>query len=101
MFVEVKREESKKRVMLTTTNPNASSTLTTTKMEDYSRDKPWCAHCNKSYHTKETCWKLHGKLTNWKPKNKREKERLAYTTSVPAPLTLEKGMNMCSSYRDY
>ena len=32
-------------------------------------DKPrvWCDHCNKPHHTRETCWKLHKKPTDWKP----------------------------------
>ena len=34
------------------------------------RKKPWCEHCKKPWHRKETCWKLHGKPTNWKPKSK-------------------------------
>jgi hypothetical protein len=34
--------------------------------------KPWCEHCKKPWHTKETCWKLHGKPANWKPKSKRD-----------------------------
>jgi hypothetical protein len=34
------------------------------------RKKPWCEHCKKLWHTKETCWKLHGKPANWKPKSK-------------------------------
>lgn len=25
------------------------------------KDGIWCTHCNKPRHTKETCWKLHGK----------------------------------------
>ena len=25
------------------------------------KDKQWCDHCNKPYHTKETCWKIDGK----------------------------------------
>ncbi|KAF5450350.1 hypothetical protein F2P56_030710 [Juglans regia] len=31
-------------------------------------DKPrvWCDYCNKPRHTRETCWKLHGKPANWK-----------------------------------
>ncbi|KAA8519364.1 hypothetical protein F0562_013620 [Nyssa sinensis] len=31
-------------------------------------DKPrvWCDYCNKPRHTRENCWKLHGKPTNWK-----------------------------------
>lgn len=28
----------------------------------------WCGYCNKPRHTRETCWKLHGKWSNWKSK---------------------------------
>ena len=31
-----------------------------------SNKKPlWCDHCQRPHHTKETCWKLHGKPTDW------------------------------------
>lgn len=29
--------------------------------------RPWCEHCQKSGHTKETCWDIHGKPPDWKP----------------------------------
>ncbi|XP_052209404.1 uncharacterized protein LOC127812895 isoform X2 [Diospyros lotus] len=94
VFAEVRREESRKRVMLTATDSHTSSALAATKREEFSRDKPWCEHCNKPFHTKDTCWKLHGKPANWKPRGKREKERSAYTTSVAATPPLEKGMQL-------
>ena len=31
--------------------------------------KPWCEHCKKPWHTKETCWKIHSKPQNFKKKN--------------------------------
>ena len=24
-------------------------------------EKPWCDYCKRAWHTKETCWKIHGK----------------------------------------
>ncbi|XP_062108063.1 uncharacterized protein LOC133818951 [Humulus lupulus] len=33
------------------------------------RDRPWCTHCSKVGHTKETCWKIHGKPADWKPRS--------------------------------
>ncbi|XP_052201688.1 uncharacterized protein LOC127807691 [Diospyros lotus] len=90
VFAEVRREESRKRVMLPTTEPNSGSALTAARKEDIPKDKQWCEHCNRPYHTKSTCWKLHGKPPNWKPKPK--KDRSAYAaTSVP---TSEKGTGM-------
>ena len=70
----------------------SSSTLATFKHEEQLINKHWCEHCNKPYHTKETHWKKYEKPTNWKPKNKKEKERPAYTTIV-AP-TSKKGTDL-------
>ena len=33
------------------------------------KEKQWCDHCNRPYHTRETCWKIHGRPGNWKPRN--------------------------------
>lgn len=35
-------------------------------------EKPpmYCNVCDKPYHTRETCWKIHGKPANWKSKQK-------------------------------
>lgn len=30
--------------------------------------RPWCEHCKKPGHTKDTCWKIRGKLADWKPR---------------------------------
>lgn len=37
-------------------------------------NKPWCEHCRRTGHAKETCWKLHGKPKNWKPWFLQERE---------------------------
>lgn len=31
------------------------------------RGRPWCDHCQKFGHTKDTCWKIHGKPADQKP----------------------------------
>ncbi|GMP28363.1 hypothetical protein CsSME_00003947 [Camellia sinensis var. sinensis] len=36
--------------------------------------RPWCDHCRKPGHSRETCWKIHGKPTDWKPRQPLEKE---------------------------
>ncbi|RVW78478.1 Retrovirus-related Pol polyprotein from transposon TNT 1-94 [Vitis vinifera] len=36
--------------------------------------RPWCDHCRKSGHSRETCWKIHGKPVDWKPRQPLEKE---------------------------
>lgn len=37
-------------------------------IEGERKKRPWCDHCQKPWHTKETCWKLHGKPANLKKK---------------------------------
>ncbi|KAJ4715364.1 hypothetical protein OWV82_013731 [Melia azedarach] len=47
----------------------------------------WCDHCRKPGHYKETCWKIHGKPLNWKPKSWGDREshgNVAATTSPTA-----------------
>ena len=43
-----------------------------------SQGRPWCDHCRKPGHLRETCWKIHGKPTDWKPnRSNRDKESKA------------------------
>lgn len=94
VFSEVRREESRRKVMMgsqeVTTNPSLldSSALavrgTNTSSNDnrQQRGRPWCDHCRKSGHWKESCWKLHGKPADWKPnKPNRDKESRANAAS--------------------
>ena len=48
---------------------------------DPPKDKQWCDHCHKPYHTKETCWKIHGKPENWKGRNQK-KQQTAYAVDA-------------------
>jgi len=36
--------------------------------QNHQRRRPWCEHCHTDGHTKDICWKLHGKPANWKPR---------------------------------
>lgn len=96
-FVEVRKEESRKKVMMgTSSNTNKSSIPTACGFNPPGNDnnmprrgrRPWCDHCNQPDHTKEICWKLHNKPPNWKP-NGTLKNR-GFTTigdSTPTPET--------------
>ncbi|CAM8884674.1 unnamed protein product [Rhodiola kirilowii] len=35
------------------------------------KKKSWCDHCKKLWHTKETCWKIHGNPAGFKKKSER------------------------------
>lgn len=36
------------------------------------KGRPWCDHCRRPGHTKETCWKIHGKPADWKSNKEKE-----------------------------
>nr|KYP62484.1 hypothetical protein KK1_017020 [Cajanus cajan] len=76
-FAMVRREESRRKVMLqnnpTIEDPHLNSALVSRK-NDLKTIRPkeaktWCDHCQKPYHTKETCWLIHGKPADWKPRS--------------------------------
>ena len=96
-FSEVRREESRKKVMMGTHNSGSSlegSALISRTASWDSRQKkgrPWCEHCHKPGHTKETCWKIHGKPSDWKPSRpSNDKEGRAYTAANSDPFTKEQ-----------
>lgn len=83
VFSEVRREESRRRVMLgTSINPNIEGSVLATRFPSNQKTsigsgnpqkktgRPWCDHCKRPGHTKETCWKIHGKPTDWKPSSR-------------------------------
>ncbi|KAL9441801.1 hypothetical protein AB3S75_020326 [Citrus x aurantiifolia] len=87
VFAEVRREESRRSVMLRKRSTGESienSALITDaaayKTANYQRrsddkSQAWCDHCHKPRHTREKCWKLHGKPENWKSSKQGEKNR--------------------------
>ncbi|PKA63925.1 Retrovirus-related Pol polyprotein from transposon TNT 1-94 [Apostasia shenzhenica] len=69
-FAEVRREESRKKLMMTDnhTTPSVEGSAL------YTHN----SHCKKLGHVKETCWKMHGKPADWKPSSGRyERENRA------------------------
>ena len=73
IFAKVHREESRKHVMLYPSSPTDSSTLVVRQFDgqNKSKNQQWCNHCQRLYHTKTTCWKLHGKPVDWVPRHLR------------------------------
>lgn len=67
----LKKAESK-------TEPKAESSTLVSKTESDGerRKKPWYEHRKKPWHTKDTCWKLHGKPSNFKKKNEGDSKAL-------------------------
>ena len=80
VFSEVRREESRKKIMMGTkvkteigpsSNEGSAFAIRTPAGQfgdnRLRRGRPWCDHCKKPGHIKEKCWKLHGKPADWKP----------------------------------
>ena len=74
-----------------------NSTLATTKRKtttlshgESRKDKQWCDHCNKLYHTREIFQKIHVKLTNQKSQSQRRSTQFAYMDD----LETEKSTNL-------
>ncbi|KAI5405320.1 hypothetical protein KIW84_052194 [Lathyrus oleraceus] len=75
-FAKIRREEARQGIMMDKIQRNSEfegSALATRNLDKGRRsDKvPWCDHCKREWHTRETCWKLKGKPPNWKKKNSR------------------------------
>ncbi|RVW99246.1 Retrovirus-related Pol polyprotein from transposon TNT 1-94 [Vitis vinifera] len=81
-FSEVHREESRKNLMMGShqqLNMAESSALKTQfapfdNCQKIKGGRPWCDHCRKPGHSREICWKIHGKPVDWKPRQPLEKE---------------------------
>ena len=87
VFSEVRREEKRRLVMLKESGlsaggPELSALLSKESVPPSPKPegiglgikgpkpqsgRPWCEHCRKPGHTKDTCWEIHGKPPNWKP----------------------------------
>ena len=80
VFSKVKREESRQQVMLQKPSISApsppsgdASALLSKYIDRHSNALPkterrgdrWCDYCNRSGHTRNHCWKLHGKPANF------------------------------------
>ena len=73
VFSEIRIEENRRKIMRGTERtgdqiPETSALFTHGNEE---KKKPWCEHCKKPWHTKETCWKIHGKPAGYKTKRER------------------------------
>ncbi|PON70009.1 LOW QUALITY PROTEIN: hypothetical protein PanWU01x14_084730 [Parasponia andersonii] len=82
-FSEVRREATRKKVMMGTSNNSTAISFALAVQGAHSqnygnrarKERPWCDHCRKPGHTKDKCWMIHGKSADWKPsrfQNKRE-----------------------------
>ncbi|XP_061350224.1 uncharacterized protein LOC133295408 [Gastrolobium bilobum] len=93
VFFEIRWEESHQQLVQPHHHNNSimeANSLMARKMfftngKSRRNGRPWCDNCNKPDHTKEVCWKLHGKPANWK--SKYSTEGRGYSTSVEDSVT--------------
>ncbi|RVW65100.1 hypothetical protein CK203_034947 [Vitis vinifera] len=105
LFQRFRREESRKKVMMGSkeqpaptldASALAARSFNSSGGDRQKRDRPWCDYCKKPGHYKETCWKLHGKPADWKPKPQFDRDGRAHvaanseSTSVPEPSPFNK-----------
>ncbi|CAM8951545.1 unnamed protein product [Rhodiola kirilowii] len=78
VFSEVRREEARREVMLKKFDDikieGEGSALAIRGVDSEGgmrggKQRPWCDHCKRPWHTRDSCWKLHGKPANWKRKS--------------------------------
>lgn len=81
-FAILRGEDSRKKIMLKDDHvahlPLEVSALAVRTTENQ-KSRPTCDHCQKIGHTKDSCWKLHGKPADWKPKKGKGKGYMAET----------------------
>ncbi|RVW54511.1 Retrovirus-related Pol polyprotein from transposon TNT 1-94 [Vitis vinifera] len=65
-------DEIRGRIMGVKPLPSLREAFSEVRREE--RGRPWCDHCRKPGHSRETCWKIHGKLVDWKSRQPLEKE---------------------------
>ncbi|XP_062109391.1 uncharacterized protein LOC133819988 [Humulus lupulus] len=73
-FSEVRHEESRKKVMMGASPLPSTQESSALAARGQQKGRPWCDHCRKPGHFRETCWKLHGKPADWKLKSWKDKE---------------------------
>ena len=78
-YAILRNEEGRRKSMLhqTVQSPEPSALATRSKDLKNTRGRPFCDHCKKQGHTKTTCWDLHGKPADWKPKQGRGRSYIA------------------------
>ncbi|KAK4279282.1 hypothetical protein QN277_011082 [Acacia crassicarpa] len=65
-----------------------------------SKSQLFCDHCKRSGHTKDTCWDLHGKPADWKPRKGKGKgyaAEVSKTGGTPQDDPLNKIMDMLAT----
>ena len=110
VFSEIRREESRRKVMLGTQTSSKNlenlalatrGTQSNNNNNQTKRNRPWCDHCRKSGHTKETCWHIHDKPADWKPSWPQQNREGRPNTAEPKKVHLIPVRSANSNWRHY
>ncbi|XP_072088070.1 uncharacterized protein [Arachis hypogaea] len=101
VFADVRREETRRAVMMgkgkteqTYLESNVLLVAPAALKSSPNQKHPsnlWCDHCNKPRHTRETCWKIHGKPAHLKGNKPGPKIRSTPTAHEAEKSSLSKG----------
>ncbi|KAI5436488.1 hypothetical protein KIW84_022835 [Lathyrus oleraceus] len=95
-FSEIRRKESRRKVMLGKSSavPSIEGSAMAARGDQCSfqkKTRPWCDHCKKSGHTKETYWIIHGKPSELKwTKNRDSRGNTVEVNSHSSPFNKEQ-----------
>ncbi|KAA0059998.1 putative polyprotein [Cucumis melo var. makuwa] len=90
---EVRLEEDRTNAMGVLTTPTIDSAAFSARSSNHDSDKnngksiPVCEHCKKQWHTKDQCWKLHGRPPGgkkWSSNEKQNSGRAYISETTPA-----------------
>ncbi|KAJ1408401.1 Gag-polypeptide of LTR copia-type, partial [Sesbania bispinosa] len=97
VFSEVRREESRRKVMLgkSSVAPSIEGSAMAARgnrpRPSQKKNRPRCDHCKKLGHTKDTCWIIHGRPSEAKKtKNLDSRGNIAEVNSNPSPFSKEQ-----------
>ncbi|KAJ1416489.1 Gag-polypeptide of LTR copia-type [Sesbania bispinosa] len=97
VFSEVRREESRRKVMLgkSSAAPSIEGSAMAARgnqpRPSQKKNRPWCDHCKKLGHTKDTCWIIHGRPSEAKQtKNLDSRGNTVEVNSNPSPFSKEQ-----------
>ncbi|KAK4254159.1 hypothetical protein QN277_020331 [Acacia crassicarpa] len=100
----LRNEEDRRKSMLqnhsAVATPEVSALTARSSNPRGSKNQLFCDHCKRSGHTKDTCWDLHGKPADWKPRKGKGKgyaAEVSKTGGTPQDDPLNKIMDMLAT----
>ena len=65
------------------------------------KGRPWCDHCKQPGHTRETCWKIHGKPADWKPSRSTTERKSHGNVAGSEETSVSKGTRFSKEQKEF